>query len=166
MTSPRSVEDDELNVPMMALVDYRGFRLIAMCLLPIRGDSLIYGSKDAGNTVHNRDPAFAKLMADAGKRLNLCPHLCGTDPSRLVELWSACDIEGHLGVDGWRTYLFHDNFDDPYTLGKYYLLDFSRTMPPVTPRREIVQGHLYRLFRKEFVQKYHGERTLFGISHY
>jgi hypothetical protein len=41
-------------------------------------------------------------------------------------------------------------------LGRYYLLDFSRTMPPVTPQRDILQGHLYRLFRKEFVQKYHG----------
>jgi hypothetical protein len=29
-------------------------------------------------------------------------------------------------------------------------------MPPVTPQRDILQGHLYRLFRKEFVQKYHG----------
>ena len=33
---------------MMALVDYRGFRLIAMSVLPLQSDSLIYGSNDAG----------------------------------------------------------------------------------------------------------------------
>jgi hypothetical protein len=97
-----SLEMDELNCPMMALVDYRGFRLIAMSVLPIRGDSLIYGSKDAGRTVHNKDKKFGELMVEAGKRLNLSPHLCGTDPTNLVELSSACDIEGHLGTDGAR----------------------------------------------------------------
>ena len=38
----------EIRVPIMALVDYRGFRLIAMSVLPVSGNSLIYGSKDAG----------------------------------------------------------------------------------------------------------------------
>ena len=33
---------------MMALVDYRGFRLIAMSVLPLKKGSLIYGSCDAG----------------------------------------------------------------------------------------------------------------------
>jgi len=33
-----------------------------------------------------------------------------------VKLYSAADVEGHLGVDG-----------------RFYLLDFSRTLPPVKP---------------------------------
>jgi hypothetical protein len=38
----------DIRVPIMALVDYRGFRLIAMSVLPVSGKSLVYGSKDAG----------------------------------------------------------------------------------------------------------------------
>ena len=38
----------ELGLPLMALVDYRGFRVIAMSLLPISSKSLIYGSNNAG----------------------------------------------------------------------------------------------------------------------
>ena len=91
---------------MMALVDYRGFRLIAMSVLPVQGDSLIYGSKDAGMTVKKSDPVFNGLMKEAGERLNLAPHLCGMDPEELKELWSACDIEGHLGVDGLSLFFF------------------------------------------------------------
>ena len=74
-------------------------------------------------------------MEKASKSLNLKPHLCGfLAPVRLT---SAADIEGHLGTDG-----------------KYYLLDFSRTMPPVTPDKRFHNGHLYRLFRREFLVKY------------
>ena len=95
-----SLAQNDINLPMMALVDYRGFRLIAMSVLPIKGKSLIYGSKDAGATVFNSDSKFNALMENAGKRLNLAPHLCGMDKDDLKELWSACDIEGHLGLDG------------------------------------------------------------------
>ena len=34
----------DLNVPLMALVDYRGFRLIAMSILPVGEETIIYGS--------------------------------------------------------------------------------------------------------------------------
>ena len=39
----------ELNFPLMALVDFRGFRLVAISVLPISKKSLIYGSNDAGS---------------------------------------------------------------------------------------------------------------------
>jgi hypothetical protein len=37
----------------MALVDYRGFRIIAMSILPITEETLVSGSCDAGVTVHS-----------------------------------------------------------------------------------------------------------------
>jgi len=111
-------------------------------------------------------------MTDAAKLLNLKPHVCGSvkgvserekektkkrekqrekkferEKEREKErkerkgltwregqtkvLHSAADVEGHLGFD--------DNF---------YLLDFSRTFPPVTPDKAFVNGHLYQLFRR------------------
>ena len=149
---------NDINLPMMTLVDYRGFRLIAMSLLPIQGDSLIYGSKDAGLTVHASDPEFNGLMKKAGQELNLAPHLCGSQTDDLKELWGACDIEGHYGTDGLSSFfLSSSSFSVAFLIfvtGKFYLLDFSRTMPPVAPRKDLPQGHLYRLFRREFVQSY------------
>jgi hypothetical protein len=40
-----------LNVPLMAVIDYRGFRLLAVSILPISKDTLVYGSSDAGDGV-------------------------------------------------------------------------------------------------------------------
>lgn len=41
----------QLNVPMMCLVDYRGYRLIAMSILPLQ--RLVYGSDNYGECVYN-----------------------------------------------------------------------------------------------------------------
>jgi len=122
----------DVCVPLMAIVDYRGFRLIAISLLPIHSLSLVYGTNDAGETVYNSSRTFNRFMQRAAKRMRLAPHWCGRrDPKRL---WSAADIEGHLGDDN-----------------RLYLLDFSRTLPPVRPNAKLVNGHLYCLFRKEFL---------------
>ncbi len=43
-----------LNVPLMALIDHRGFRLVALALLPIGKDTLVLGSNDGGTTVCTR----------------------------------------------------------------------------------------------------------------
>ena len=97
----------DIRVPIMALVDYRGFRLIAMSVLPVSGNSLVYGSKDAGYvwwndsldifiycnllslslcgnsyTVRKSNARFNQLMKAAGKRLNLKPHRCGVRPNK------------------------------------------------------------------------------------
>ena len=126
-----------IRVPIMALVDYRGFRLIAMSVLPVSGESLVYGSKDGGYVVQKSNKEFNRHMRAAGKKLNLKPHRCGIRKRHTKKLWAACDVEGHIGLDG-----------------QFYLLDFSRTLPPVQPEREHYNGHLYRLFRKEFVEQY------------
>eukprot|EP00007_Cunea_sp_BSH-02190019_P003726 CAMPEP_0174236740 /NCGR_PEP_ID=MMETSP0417-20130205/5774_1 /TAXON_ID=242541 /ORGANISM="Mayorella sp, Strain BSH-02190019" /LENGTH=1527 /DNA_ID=CAMNT_0015315423 /DNA_START=44 /DNA_END=4627 /DNA_ORIENTATION=- len=127
----------ELNNPMMALVDYRGFRLIAMSVLPLSKGTLIYGSNDAGRTVHNDNKTFRRLMKKAGQRLNLKPHWCGATKECRKRLWAAADVEGHLGDDK-----------------KFYVLDFSRTLPPAFPDPNCYNGHLFQLLRKEFVSTY------------
>lgn len=49
-------------------------------------------------------------------------------------MYSPVDLEGHQGADK-----------------RFYLLDFSRVFPPVTPSRNVLGGHLYQMFRAEFV---------------
>jgi hypothetical protein len=132
-----SLDIPKLYFPMMAIVRYRGFTLVAMTLLPVNRSTLVYGSSDGGRTVVMTNKRFGKVMMHAGKKLNLRPHLCGCNRDKSEILWCAADIEGHIGYDG-----------------KMYLLDFGRAMPPVTPNKKFHNGHIYQLFRREFVLRY------------
>jgi hypothetical protein len=101
-----------LNFPLMSLIHYRGFCLIAMSVLPIDGqDTIVYGSPDGGHTVYAEHQTMNMLMEKAGKALNLQAHIV-----KNKILYGPGDIEGHLGCDG-----------------KFYLLDFSRLFPPEAP---------------------------------
>jgi hypothetical protein len=67
----------DLNVPLMALVDYRGFRLTAMSLLPVDTNTIIYGTFDAGRTIHySQDDSFNTRMKNASEIIRLRPHIC------------------------------------------------------------------------------------------
>jgi hypothetical protein len=128
----------ELHYPLMALVDYRGFRLIAMSILPIDRDTIVYGSADAGTHVHSSNERVNRRMLSAAHALNLKPHMVGRFANGAKMLASAGDLEGHVGRPD----------------GKFYLCDFSRAMPPETPVRGVPLGHLYRLLRPEFVRRH------------
>lgn len=84
----------DLNTPLMALIDYKGYRLVAMSFLPISKGSLVYGSSDAGKTIHNDAPPVVPLMKKVGKKLNLLEHLVGS--KRII---GPGDIEVHRGDD-------------------------------------------------------------------
>ena len=121
----------------MALVDYRGYRLIATCLLPIDSTTLIYGSSDAGVTAYAKSKRFNRYATEIGQSLNLRPHIVGIVKKRTLMFGG--DVEGHRGKDG-----------------RYYLLDFSRILPPTRPviSAECPNSHLYMQFRIEFSRKY------------
>lgn len=126
-----------LCFPLQALVDYKGFRVLAISILPINDDSIIYGSSDAGRTVHSRSTEFNEKIDAAAKILNLKPHF--VNPT--VQLSGPGDLEGHMGTDG-----------------KFYVLDAARTLPPEGPDenpefREDRQVY-YKLLRPEFVRKW------------
>lgn len=101
----------------MSLVDYRGFRLIAMSILPIRGsETIIYGSDNYGETIYNEELVLENLLKRAAKMVNIKEHQCGMNVATSRVLCSPADLEGHRGTDG-----------------RFYLLDFSRVLPPETP---------------------------------
>lgn len=125
-----------LNTPLMCLVDYKGFRLIAVSLLEIGKDSLKYGSADGGATVHDDVPQLTALMNKAGQLLNLKPHKVGKQT-----LVTCGDIEVHQTGDG-----------------QFYVLDAARLFPPeaaLPSHRTHERGEwLYHLLRPELVRKY------------
>lgn len=55
---------------MQALVDFRGYRLVAMPHLPISG-SPAYGSSDAFKSVYATDVTFNGLMQQLGAQLHV-----------------------------------------------------------------------------------------------
>ncbi len=59
---------------MVGVIDYKGFRIIAISLLPIKGSTLIYGSNDGGRTFNSSDPVVNNDMNELGASLNLQAH--------------------------------------------------------------------------------------------
>ena len=130
----RKAAESGIRVPIMVVVDYRGFRVTgashdpfcgcspanssscgapsAMPYIPVAG-SLVYGSSDAGLTVHNSDPVhrdadtafepylvrmsscvarvqeFNAMVEASAKQLHLAGHLVG---GKLLH--AAGDVEG------------------------------------------------------------------------
>ena len=126
----------------MALVDYMGFRVVAMSVLPINNKTLVYGTNDGGVVIHNSNFKLHELMKQAAEIINIKKHICGlrtASGKRLKgwqELYSPADLEGHCGDDG-----------------SFYLVDFARTMPPeAPPPNNKKRQHLYKLLRPEFVK--------------
>ena len=122
-----------LVTPLMALIDYRGFRLIAISLVNIDKTSLVYGSSDAGKTVAADDPVVNAKMKEAALKLNLKGHYV---KDKL--LYSAVDVEVHR----------HKELKDIY-----YVIDCARVMPPEAPSKTArIGSHLYNLLRPELVK--------------
>jgi hypothetical protein len=125
-----------IRVPLMCLIDYLGFRLIALSLLPINNTTLVYGSDNAGHTVKSTDPD--SQMKRAGQVLNLKEHVAGQNESFTAQVSFPADIEGHIGTDK-----------------RFYVLDLARLMPPTAPDKSKASSqYLFRLFRPEFVRGY------------
>lgn len=55
--------EPDVHVPMMTLVDYRGFRVVGMSLLPIDRTTIIHGSCDNGKTIHENPLLNDKLAS-------------------------------------------------------------------------------------------------------
>jgi Clustered mitochondria/Translation initiation factor eIF3 subunit 135 len=126
-------------VPMQVMVDHLGFRLVAMPLLPLH--KLVYGSDDGGATIHASDAKFNAIMERVATELHIgpCEYEVPNSPDT-IKLFSAGDVEGHIGTDGRR-----------------YLLDLARSLPPEscshTPHLlSESQSVFFRLLRPEFLK--------------
>eukprot|EP01130_Rhizamoeba_saxonica_P010902 TRINITY_DN4498_c0_g1_i2.p1 TRINITY_DN4498_c0_g1~~TRINITY_DN4498_c0_g1_i2.p1 ORF type:complete len:523 (+),score=91.65 TRINITY_DN4498_c0_g1_i2:150-1571(+) len=130
---------DGLYYPLMVVIEYLGIRLVAVSCLPI-GDTLVYGSQNAGVNVYNSSSEVRRIMQMAGEKLNLRGHLCGKRSENTCLLYGPCDIEVHTS-----------NID-----GRNYVLDYHRLFPSESIRlghnRLIKSPHLVRLLRPELVK--------------
>src|SRR5438128_1970567 len=98
---------------MQAVMDYKGYRMTAMPLLPLQ--SLVYGSSDGGTSLKHENPQVNEAVKKAGESLCLAGHLVRNFDD--TEICSAADVEAHEGKDD-----------------RVYLLDLARTFPPQSPK--------------------------------
>eukprot|EP01125_Pyxidicula_operculata_P004215 TRINITY_DN1624_c0_g1_i3.p1 TRINITY_DN1624_c0_g1~~TRINITY_DN1624_c0_g1_i3.p1 ORF type:complete len:788 (+),score=138.75 TRINITY_DN1624_c0_g1_i3:44-2407(+) len=129
--------DDPISLPLMTLVDYMGFRLIAQSLLPISNDTLVYGSSDGGHTVYHDNKEVNESMKKLAESMYLKSHMGGVhwETAKMIEF--PTDIEVHIGRDGRR-----------------YMVDFARICPPTKVEEDPKTSYLYRQFRPEFLKIY------------
>lgn len=135
LTFRNAIGMNDIHYPLMALIDYRGHRIVATSLLPITNNTLKYGSIDGINFVKKDDKAIA-LIEEVCNSLNLKEHKVGGENG--VYLMSHGNIEVHKGFDG-----------------KYYAFQFADAMPPEYLGNDFseLEHSAFRL-RPEFVRKY------------
>jgi ubiquitin-protein ligase len=128
----------KIHVPLMAIIDFRGYRLLAESKLPIGPETLHYGSADAGITVKDGSACLElkELMKTVGTALNLAGHWCGLTEASRGYLHGPIDVEGHQGHDG-----------------RFYVIDLARVFPP-TAESDVQSTFLHQAFRPEFVRRH------------
>eukprot|EP01102_Stenamoeba_stenopodia_P000863 TRINITY_DN10802_c0_g1_i1.p1 TRINITY_DN10802_c0_g1~~TRINITY_DN10802_c0_g1_i1.p1 ORF type:complete len:746 (-),score=191.36 TRINITY_DN10802_c0_g1_i1:135-2372(-) len=142
-----------LSYPLMALIDYKGFRMIATILLPIDKSTLVYGSNDSGRTVYSSVDAVNHMMAELGENLHLKGHYVGTSAEKAKYIYGPGDIEVHKGKDG-----------------NFYALDFGRLLPPEAPVEDPdlipyeKRSVFYKFLRPEFMIVHCANRHLSSDS--
>ena len=92
----------KLCVPLSCLVDFLGWRIFAVALLPIDSNTLVYGSDDCGKNIRTSDPEVNMLMRQLGVTLNLAEHDVVSKPpkQRTRRISGPADFEVHRGHDG------------------------------------------------------------------
>eukprot|EP00029_Vermamoeba_vermiformis_P008257 TRINITY_DN3807_c0_g1_i2.p1 TRINITY_DN3807_c0_g1~~TRINITY_DN3807_c0_g1_i2.p1 ORF type:complete len:963 (+),score=137.13 TRINITY_DN3807_c0_g1_i2:44-2932(+) len=116
---------DGLNIPIMYLIDYRGFRMIATPYSPIGSHTLTYGSADGGQTIVKIDKEINRKMKEFGIRTNLKAHYVGIRPPK--KIYGPADLEVHLMEE----------------TGMALVIDTARVLPPFPPEDKI-SGLVFR----------------------
>jgi len=134
-------EKQFLSFPLMALIDFQGFRMSVMTSLPLHKDSLVYGSADAGHTLKANSEVHS-YMLEMAEKLNLRLH---NIRGHNAEMALCGDVEIHQ-IDQQEKKL-------------YYALDLARVFPPANLLLDSPSGSIfYRMLRPELTQKF--ERPL------
>ncbi|KAK9741090.1 hypothetical protein RND81_03G080800 [Saponaria officinalis] len=123
----------------MAIVDYRGHRVVAQSVLPgilqgDKSDSLLYGSVDNGKKVCWNEDFHSKVL-EAAKRLHLKEHSVSDEHGNVFKLAAPVECKGIVGSDD-----------------RHYLLDLMR----VTPRDANYTGPRSRfcILRPELIKAF------------
>ena len=74
-----------------------GHGIMASAWVPIKDNTLVSGSNDAGLTVKNKSEEARKLTQQLASKFHLLPHSC-----RGVEVYTGVDVEVHQSTEDGR----------------------------------------------------------------
>ncbi len=85
------------KVPLTAVIDFKGYRLIAMTQLPISSSTLVYGSADGGASFACQSPAMYVFLFFNWHKHRACFRLKNTFSSeeKMATLGSSLNLKGH-----------------------------------------------------------------------
>lgn len=131
--------NSRMSFPLVAVMDFRGLRLIAYSGLPIDGSTLSYGPYDG--TFFDKDENLLTELKQCTKKLNIKPSQCGVGKKR-HRVVGGYGLQAHQGHDG-----------------RHYVVQVADCFPCIRPvdkhGRKPLQGSEYvELFRPEFVLCY------------
>ncbi len=128
----------EVVIPIQFSIEYKGWRMVAMPVLPLADRAkLVYGSDNGGRSVFNSIREVNDLLLRLARTFGLAEHWVGQSN---IALALAGDVEVHVDSEG-----------------VLFLLDVARFFPPEAP---VQCEHLYhtsgevfcRLLRPEFLR--------------
>eukprot|EP00903_Cladosiphon_okamuranus_P019664 g18076.t2 len=119
-----------LNIPLTCVVDYHGFRVLAVAKVPIitpvftssgklrkAREDMVHGTADEGDTIRNENRVLSSKLQTVAEKLNLSSHMVkGVRELNSTALWAAADLRGYK--------------KDKST---FYLLKFWRAFPSEDP---------------------------------
>jgi hypothetical protein len=97
---------------MMIVLDYYGYRIVAEAALPIRGNTICYGSDDACRTIHNSDSTLENYARQVANHVNLKRHKVGEGATSAYKKMCTSNVSSrHLQttqvlVASWRYFFF------------------------------------------------------------
>eukprot|EP01124_Arcella_intermedia_P005738 TRINITY_DN13389_c0_g1_i1.p1 TRINITY_DN13389_c0_g1~~TRINITY_DN13389_c0_g1_i1.p1 ORF type:complete len:1042 (+),score=212.71 TRINITY_DN13389_c0_g1_i1:877-4002(+) len=142
-------ESVKFQVPLLAIIDYQGFRLTVMTTLPLTDKSLVYGSRNGGMNVVF-DQSIHNDLVEIAKKLNLRSHSVS---KAKVEMALCGDLEIHKMKKTTIKGKVVEGTDEEDSL--FYALDMARIFPPAYWKPDAPRGSIFfRMLRPEFVKNY------------
>lgn len=160
-----------LHIPLIATIDYFGFRVVAISKLPIEQISftdegevkrlkidLQYGLKDNGEKFINKSKTLQSLLRQTSYRLNIIEHSCkGLNDMTGSATYASSELKAYKGAGGGGAGGGAGGGEDD----GFYLKDFWRTFPSEDPEEtphllqiSRQQSIFWRQLRPEYVKRY------------
>lgn len=137
------IDDPKLHTCGMAIIDLKGYRVMAQSIIPgildrEQHEPIVYGSFDSGKTVLSNE-TYADLLANSARILKIQPHLVwnGKEEEKEKEEEDAKEEIGGNGTEkekkGRQYVKLYSSYESKGIVGndrRHYLMDLLRTFPP------------------------------------
>lgn len=146
------LEIDGIHTVETAIIQYRGYHLVAQSILPglfsglIQGEkSIAYGSLEGKIICSDKD--FHESLGKAAPLLHLKEHKVKDSEGTVHTLWTSSNIKGVVGADGRKYFLDFVNLTprDANYKGEEY--------PMAVLRKELITAYISHLIQQEQIKR-------------